>query len=110
MRASIKIGSGESVEVRPGIWEDVITEVSYLAEVRQRTEAFSTADSVLPQYRTTTSVSVLTDRTLRLDNSDLRYVLYGGVRWSISSAVHEPPRLTLFVGEEYNGPLPDGTP
>lgn len=110
MRAAIKIGYGQSVEVRPGIWEDVIREEPKYAEVRQTTETFTVEGEIIPRYKTTTSVSVVSDGPLRLDYSDLRYVVYGGVRWSISSAVGEPPRLTLFIGEVYDGPLPSGTP
>lgn len=107
MRAGIKIGYGRSVEVRPGVHEDVITEVVKMAEVKQRTEAFNVGGSIIPEYRTTTSVSVLSDGPAKVNYSDLRYVVYGGERWTIASAVVEPPRMTLFIGEVYNGPTPD---
>lgn len=109
MRAAIQIGFGQSEEVRPGIWEDVILERDYLAEVLQRTETFDVSGSVIPGYRTTTSVSVLSDGPLKVNYTDLRYVVFGGVRWTISSAVVQPPRLNLFIGEVYNGPTPSGT-
>lgn len=110
MRAAIKIGYSQSEEVRPGISEDVITERDYLADVKQRTEAFVVPGNIIPEYKTTTSVSVFSDGAPKVNYSDLRYVVYGGVRWSIASAVEEYPRLTIFIGEVYNGPAPGGTP
>lgn len=110
MRYSGKIGYGQQVERAPGIWEDVITERDALGEVKQTTEAFTVANSILPQYRTTTSVSVVSEGTEKVNYSDLRYVTHAGVRWSPASIVVEPPRLIIFIGEEYHGPIPEPTP
>jgi hypothetical protein len=108
MRAGIKLGVSVPQEVRPGIWEDVITELPKLAEIDQRTEAFNVGESIIPEYRTTTSVSVLSGGAIQVNYSDLRYVLYAGVRWSVSSAAVDYPRMKLYLGEVYNGPLPGG--
>jgi hypothetical protein len=110
MRAAVSLGLAESQQVRPGIWDDVITEVPKLAEVTQRTETFEVEGNIIPEYKTTTTVSVLSQGPVKPDYSNLRYVLYAGERWIVSSAVHAPPRLTIYIGEVYNGPTPDGTP
>lgn len=110
MRYSGKFGYGQNVETSPGIWEDVVTERDHLGVVVQSTEAFSVANSVLPQYRTTTSVSVLSDGVLKESYTDLIYVTYKGERWSIGSIVEEWPKLTIHIGEVYNGPVPEPAP
>lgn len=110
MRAAIRIGYGQSEEVRPGISEDVITEVEKFAEVLQRTEAFTVEGRIIPEYKTTTSVSVLSDGPVKVNYSNLRYVFYAGERWTITSVVAQPPRMTIFIGEVYNGPIPSGPP
>lgn len=107
MRYSGKIGYAVQTEKAPGIWEDVITERDKLGEVIQRTEALDSGDSVLPQYRTTTSVSVLSDGVLAENYENLRYVTYMGKRWTIASAVMQGVRLVLYIGEVYNGPTPE---
>lgn len=107
MRYSGNFGFGEPAETAPGVWEDVVTERPYLGDVKQSTEAFSVAGSVLPQYRTNTSVSVLSDGVLREKYTHLRYVTYMGQKWTIASCVHEPPRIVIYMGEVYNGPTPD---
>lgn len=84
--------------------EDVITQRDYLGDVVQRTEVFSTAESVLPQYRTTTSISVLSDGVLAENYRNIRYVSYMGRNWAVSSAVMQFPRLVIYISEVYNGP------
>lgn len=106
MRYSGKFGFSESTETAPGVMEEVITERDYLGDLVQRTEAFSVADSVLPQYRTTTSVSVLSDGVLTENYKKLRYISLMGENWSVSSAVYQFPRLIVYVGDIYDGPVP----
>lgn len=109
MRYSGKLGIAEQTEVRPGIWEEIITEVDVLGTVKQRTETLDTSDTILPQYRTTTtSVSILARGVGHIDNSNLRYLTYAGKRWQVGSNVNAYPRLVLYLREEYNGPLPAG--
>lgn len=115
MRYSGKFGFSEPTEIAPGVMDDVITERSYLGDLVQRTETLSTSNSILPEYRTTTSVSVLCDAELTESYRNLRYISNMGTNWSVASAVLEYPRLVVYVGEIYNGPLPpkevlDGTP
>lgn len=110
MRYSGKLGFAQQVQVSPGVWDEVITEHDVLGDVVQRTEALASESSVLPVYRTTTSVSVPARGVGPQDNSMIRYVTYAGKRWTISSIVDQPPRLVLYIGEEYHGPIPNGTP
>lgn len=107
MLYSGKFGYAVSTEVRPGIWEDVITERDHLGKVEQRTEVVGLEDSVLPSLRTTTSISVRSDGAHKVTYANLRYVIFQGVRWSPSSVVVDGPNLTVFIGEVYNGPTPE---
>lgn len=107
MRYSGKIGYAVQTEIRPGVWEDTIVERAKLGTVLQRTEALDSGNSVLTQYRTTTSVSVLCDGVLKENYDNLRYLTYMGRRWAIASAVLQSPQLVLYIGEVYNGPIPE---
>lgn len=106
MRYSGKLGLVQQTEVRPGIWEETVTEVSVLGEVRQRTEVLDSGDAILPRYRTTTSISVPARGVGPRDNSMIRYITYKGDRWQIASIVDEPPRIVVYIGEVYRGPTP----
>ena len=107
MRYSGKLGIAEQTEVSPGIWEETITEHDVLGDLKQRTEVLDQGDSILPRYRTTTSISVFSRGVGPIDNSMIRYVTYTGKRWAITSLVEFPPRLVIYIGEEYNGPAPE---
>lgn len=107
MRYSGKLGISQQTEKKPGIWEEIITEIDVLGQVEQRTEVLSTSDSVLPQYTTTTSISVL---SRPVPHDSIVYVTYLGKRWSPGSIVTEFPKMRIYIGREYNGPLPEPAP
>lgn len=106
MRYSGKLGIAQQTEVRPGVWEETITERDVLGTVKQRTEVLEQGDNILPRYSTTTSISVLSRGLGPMDNSMLRYVTWLGKRWQIASTVTDYPHLTFFIREEYHGPVP----
>jgi hypothetical protein len=107
MRYSGKLGIAEQSEVSPGVWEETITEDDVLGTIEQRTEVLSDNDSVLPRYRTTTSISVL---SWPADRSSIRYITLWGRRWTIGSLVEQFPKVVVYIGEEYHGPTPEPTP
>lgn len=106
MRYSGKLGIAEQTEVSPGVWEETITERDFLGTVTQRSETVDLDDSILPRYRTTTTVSGLARGVGVIDNSNLRYLTYGGIRWTIVSDTTKYPKLIMYLREEYHGPTP----
>lgn len=106
MRYSGKLGIVEQQEVRPGIWEEVVTEEPVLGTLEQRTEVLAGSSDVLPRYTTSTSISVPARGVGLQDNSVIRYITLMGDRWQISSIVQQPPRIVIYVGEKYSGPTP----
>lgn len=106
MRYSGKLGIVEQKEVRPGIWEEVVTEEPVLGTLEQRTGVLEGSSDVLPRYSTSTSISVPARGVGLLDNSVIRYITLKGNRWQVSSIVDQPPRIVIYVGEKYNGPTP----
>jgi len=109
MRWAGKVGYAVVTEITPGHWEDVITEVDAFGELTEQNESINGADAVLPQYRVTTSVSIITDGK-RVPLAGIRYFTIRGTRWQLSTMVRQPPRIVLYPGEEYNGPLPADSP
>lgn len=107
LRFSGKLGIAEQVEKSPGNWAEVITEQDVIGDLEQKTEALDSGDEVLPRYRTTTSVSVFATGLEPQDNSMLRYLKYGEKRWTIATIVNRHPKILLYFGEEYHGPIPE---
>lgn len=110
MRWAGKIGVTSRQEVRPGIWEDVITERPKMGTVETRTETFREGENVHAAYSTSTSVSVLSEGPEKIDYRDYVYITHMGVRWQIGSIAMAYPYMTIYLGEEYNGPEPAGPP
>jgi hypothetical protein len=108
MRYSGTIGVASQTEISPGVWEETITEQDYIGEVVQRTEVLEEGDSIHSTQQTSTSISVLSRVVGFVNDSDLRYVTFSGMRWNISSVVNQPPRLVLYIREEYHGPASNG--
>ena len=106
MKWAGKIGFASPVKLRPGVSEDSITERDYLGDVLQRTERLDHAGQILPNARITTSISVLSDGVLKERYSDIRYISFMGNNWAVNSVIHKPPRMEIYLAEEYNGPTP----
>jgi hypothetical protein len=101
------LGLVQQSEVRPGIWEEAVTEVPVLGTVRQVTAILAGEGNVLPEYTTTTSITVPARGVGPQDTSMIRYITYKGLRWQVRSIVDEPPRIVIYIGEVYRGPTPE---
>lgn len=101
------IGYTRQVETSPGVVEDDPLEVRALGDLQQITETLRLADGVHATHGVTTSVSVISDGH-RIPFRGMAYITYGGVAYTIASVVVEPPRMVIYLGEEYHGPEPAG--
>lgn len=101
------VGFGETVEVRPGVWEDTITEREYFGDVERNSRlARLSPDSVNDDYFVQNSISIVDDGYASEHSFAMRYVEWAGERWTVKSVEQARPRLLLRLGEVYNGPTP----
>lgn len=96
--------SPETVETKPGVWEDVTVEKLYYGDVLRVTRNQVEADKVNNDTTLSNEISVLADAYLLSHLDKIRYIKYLGVAWTVSSTVLERPRLILRLGGVYNGP------
>jgi hypothetical protein len=101
-----KVGFGQTVEVRPGVMEDVITEKNLYGDVLRPSQSFQEADKVHLDISMGNRISVVADEYTWQNSFAIRYVEYKGIRWYITNIVEERPRLIFSLGEVYNGPVP----
>lgn len=106
MRFHGEVGYGGTVETTPGVWEDVITEVSYYGDVESNAFRASQGNQVLETLTLSNSISVVADAYANENFSNIRYVMWNGVRWTVNTVTIDRPRLILYLGEVYNGPIP----
>lgn len=100
------IGYGESVETAPGVWEDLITEMTYYGDVIRNSRRTESGEGVLDDVRVNNSISIVADEFAIKHFSIIKYVRWTGELWTITSVESRPPRLILNLGGVYNGPTP----
>lgn len=99
-----KIGFGQAVETKPGSWEDAITEKSYYGDVDRANQMFQQGEHLQDDVKVNASISIVADAYANEHISAIRYVVWAGVYWKVSSVDIQRPRLILQLGEVYNGP------
>ena len=105
MRFYGEVGYGESTETSPGVWVDVITEVAYRGDVIRDIRKIS-SEQVNLDLSLNNAFSVVADEYIISNASLIKYVVWQGTRWTVSSIEIKPPRLILYIGGVYNGPTP----
>lgn len=87
----------------PGVWEDVSIKRFYTGELTRLSSKFQTSNEVNDNVRINTEISIFADK-YALDHWDsIRYVTYGGVKWTVTNTEQKLPRLILSIGGKYNG-------
>lgn len=96
------VGFAESVETRPGVWIDRITERNYYGDLIRNSSGWATSsDSVNDDLNMNNRVSIVADPYAVDHFNSMKYVEFGGTRWKIKNVEVLYPRLILNVGGLY---------
>jgi hypothetical protein len=97
------IGYAESVETKPGVWEEQITERMYFGELVRNTRKLQTSSGQLnDNVNITNEISIVSDPFAIQNFHTIRYVEYMGTKWKITNVEVQYPRLILTLGGVYN--------
>lgn len=99
-----KIGYSNQVETTSGVWVDQPTEREYYGDVIRESKQWAGANQVNDNLEVKNRISVVADDFANENFSAMRYVIWSGVYWRISSVETQRPRLILSLGGVYNGP------
>lgn len=107
-----KVGYGETVEIAPGVWDDVITEFSYYGDVKRNIRQSQEGPSVNNNISVNNSISIVADAYANENFFAIRYVEWSGTLWTVTDVEVQSPRLLLTLGSVYDGPkgTTSGTP
>lgn len=98
------IGFAETtVETRPGVWEEQITEVNYYGDVMRDSRTLQTADQLNDNVNIANKISIVADPFANQHFHRMRYAEYMGAKWKVSTVEVQRPRLILTIGGLYNG-------
>lgn len=100
------VGYGESQEVPAdsGTWVMVITEFPYIGTLVRQTRRLEEGESLNDNVSAGTSISIVADEKANADWKRIKYVIWQGEAWKVSSVEVARPRLILNIGDLYKGP------
>lgn len=97
------IGYGISEETKPGVWEDRITERFYYGDLIRNTRRLQGSEHLNDNINISNEISIIADPYANENFHLMRYVIFMGTKWKISSVDVQYPRLILSIGDVYNG-------
>ena len=98
-----KIGYANTVETKPGVYEEQIVERSYYGDLIRNTRRLQSADQVNDNINIGNEISIVADPYATNNFHTMRYAVFMGTKWKISNVEVSYPRLILTLGGVYNG-------
>lgn len=103
MKFSGKIGFlVNEKEVSPGVWKPIIIERPYLGDVLRNRRSYQLTDKQNVDLEPSNQISILSDLYAQQNWNSIRYLIWNGVKWQVTSVEVSYPRLTLELGGVYN--------
>ena len=96
-----------NTEVKPGIWKDVVTPRPYRGDERRVSRRLQGADRLSENPTISNEISIIADAFAFENFQNIRCIAWHGAKWKIKTITVDHPRLTLEIGDVYNG---DGGP
>lgn len=98
-----KIGYADTVETKPGVWKEQITERNYYGDITRNTRRLQTSNQVNDDINISNEISVVSDPYANENFHAMKWIEFMGTKWKISSVEVQYPRLILTIGGVYNG-------
>jgi len=107
MKWAGKIGFLKTVQTDFDVMEPVVEEKSYTGDVIRNNRRWETSSGINDNFVISNALSVVADDYMLTNFQYMRYVTWQGAKWKIKSIDDiSYPRLTLQLGDIYNGPSP----
>ena len=98
------VGFAETVESEnsPGDWISTITERKYYGEVIRRKRSWNSNSNLNDDITLSNEISILADPFAYQNLGEIRYVVWHGTKWRVTSIDVAHPRINLSIGGVYN--------
>lgn len=97
------IGFAVTEETKPGVWTEQITERKYYGDLVKNNRRLQTGENLNDDINVSNEISIVSDPYVRENFFAIRYVVFMGAKWKVSSVDVQYPRLVLSLGGVYNG-------
>lgn len=101
-----RVGFGQQVKTAGGVAEDLLTEKTYRGDVIRNVKNLEQGDKINDDVSVNVSISIVADTYAIEHLSNIKYVEWSRVLWTLTSVEPRHPRLILNLGRVYNGPTP----
>lgn len=99
-----RVGFGQTAEVKPGVFVDVIVEHLHSGDVIQNRRNLRQGENLNKDLSVGNSISIVANAYASEHFFAIRYVEWAGKFWTVTDVEVQAPRLILQLGEVYNGP------
>lgn len=96
------IGFAETVESKPGVWDEQITEHNYYGDVTRNFRRLESSEYLNDNINVSNEISIVADPFANQNFHTMRYIEFMGTKWKINSVEVQLPRLILSIGGKYN--------
>ena len=100
-----QIGFVHTVEDPPesGIWVEEEEERDYYGDVNRIMRRWESGQKINDDINISNEISILSDPYVTQHIPWIKYVVWNGAKWKVSSAEINYPRIKLSLGGVYNG-------
>lgn len=97
------IGFSKSVQTKPGVWEDHVFERKYAGDILQNTRRIQSSETLIDDVVVSNRISIVADDFATRNLPFIRYAVWNGNPFQITSYEYSYPRIILNLGGLYNG-------
>ena len=97
------IGYAIQEETAPDVYHETIRERFYYGSLERNTRRLQVAESVNDDVSISNSISIIADPYAQQNFHAIRYAVFMGTKWKVSSVDVQYPKLILTLGGVYNG-------
>lgn len=97
------VGYGVLSETFPGVWDETMVERKYYGDVLKNRVNVNQGTTINPGITVNNTISIMTDQFARENIFAIRYVVYLGQKWRVTSVEEAYPRVNLTLGGVFNG-------
>lgn len=96
------IGYAKTEETSPGVWTEQIIEKPYYGDEEKSVRRLEGSQTVNSNINVANEISIVADPFALENFFSMRYIVFMGAKWKISSVEVKYPRLILRIGELYH--------
>ena len=97
-----KIGYIEPVESEPGCWEEQPVERNYYGNITRNASHYRNDSQVNDDIVVNNILSIVADPYANENFQHIRYVIWMGAKWKVTSVEVQYPRIVLSLGGVYH--------